>query len=294
MWMTGLDTILFNMTLYRLYDEEDWLLWEHFGVAEKAMSQNALLYLGRNSCPFSELRRGAVTSHQLKGTVINLEPASIFRSNEPLAIDTQTIVSQYKRPEVKKTWTNGKLIVMNGSNGEGIDIWSRVPIHNSKSFLLELDSRKREAKKLTTKVLERYYSKAKSVIPTICNQDQIAVGIISVASEFDDRTPLPEDCYVVSRSQIKDYFGIFANHPIVWPYVNVNDPLMNQSWIQSTLSGKTTEILSEFSRIVVEERRKGPFKDESDLKSRVKNTKKMKDADVDKIKVSKRLMYHWY
>ena len=135
-------------------------------------------------------------------------------------------------------------------------------------------------------------SKAQSVTPSFIPElgHNVAIGIFSIGGTFDSaKTELLANSFVVGRRETSKYYGVFSSHPVVSPYVNVNDPLVLQTWILRCLSGVDGDLLRLFSKGVVEERRKGNFKNQEDLVERLRG-----EFDfIDNVQFSPFLLYHF-
>jgi len=58
---------------------------------------------------------------------------------------------------------------------------------------------------------------------------------------------------------MQKYYFAFSDHPLVVPYIHVNDPAVSASWISSSLSGLSNKKLTEVANKIVELRQQPTY-----------------------------------
>jgi len=258
----------------RLWCDDSWVLWERFGAGFRALKTNALLYLGITQYQFIDFHHGAAIDPQLYNHTMLLSQLSVCRVNE------------HYSPKVKKFTQVGsnkaidgldlQSIFLNGSNGEGVDLWCAISCDRGYS-LLDLDQRKYEGDPLQNNKLQEYYDKVVGLF-TKDDPQKYAIGIFSKAPSL--KTPnTPTNCYWVNSNSIQKYYFSFSDHPLVSPHVYVNDPAINATWIFSSLSGLATKKLKKIANKIVELRSE-PFTSFANMKERLTHVF-VNDHDID-------------
>jgi hypothetical protein len=212
-------------------------LWELFGAYFHAIRVNALLVIGKSVVEFKEILNGARVSGC--GDCIVLRPVKVFRTASRFGIDLQDEVGE------KCHWISGDegigWVVVNGTNGEGVDIFFCFRAEGSEKYVVCVDQRKRVAAVLGTKVASDLIEHARRIVPNVLKGATVIAGLCSMFPNYrgDDAT-LPVNSFVVARNCSNAYHGVVAGHPAARPFVAVNTDA--KSWIQMFLRSKAAEV----------------------------------------------------
>ena len=251
-------------------EDEDWELWEKFGMYHLAMKINSFKLLGYKTITFDRLHKGALIEDSIKDIEFIINEVAVIRSMTEMTPNISSKLLSFKKNE-PFTWIEGNYIVQNAPNGKAIDFWSCHQILDGR-ILIDVDQRKDISDKIGTKGLDKYVKWALEVIPEQIGKKVVkVVGIFPGKSEPAQKMVLPQQSYLVTKKESTKYHGIFATYPPANPYFSINNPSLLQTTIKSSMRGKDSGKLSQIATAILLERDKnGLFKTKKDLYNRVK------------------------
>jgi hypothetical protein len=249
-----------------------WTLWEDFGAYFLSLRMNCWRYLKKMlnenlHISFKELHPGAFHNFSENFT-FTLYKTKVINIHEQLFKDLK-LVTQKGMEQEKIEWKKvNNFIYLNGTNGKGVDIWTRLSFQNEEHLMV--DQRKRSAVTISSDDLKDLVSKAKSVIPNLKH----SIGIFSNLSSVDlsDIYSLKSltNVFIVSRKNVSNYYNLFKFHPLISPAININLE-QNQTTIASLFQGgHNTKTFGLLADLIKDEKAKGGrFIDQADLKNRM-------------------------
>lgn len=117
-------------------------------------------------------------------------------------------------------------IIINGNDGEGIDIvFCLESANRPKHYHLIADQRKKEAKKLTLGYIQTLVEKIDHAVPEFLKSDphfSLIRVVCSAWSTVDPETTIPGKTITYTRSELSQYLKPFSNHPIVTGFIDIN------------------------------------------------------------------------
>ncbi len=155
----------------QFYRHEPWHLWELFGAFYHAARINALQVIGESVVKFSKICDGALMNGCVERVV--LRPVRVFRAA------TTCQYGKHLGDEIAKAghghekchWITGDSgigsVVVNGTNGQGVDIFFCFPSESVGNYVVCVDQRKRVAKVLGTKVAADLIEYARALTPVV-------------------------------------------------------------------------------------------------------------------------------
>lgn len=155
---------------------------------------------------------------------IQLKPASVIVIEQQLSVDLDITKIEEKDNRFKTVIllpaTNNNIFVfINGTNGEGVDIFYGLcgtTDSNESLPILLLDQRTREAKDLTENYLKDLLSKLDDKVPRAASAWMKIKLISSCLSRLGKRRfKVPKYCGVYYRNNRVQYTGSLRNHPCV-------------------------------------------------------------------------------
>ena len=209
---------------------------------------------------------------------MKLRPVKVFRTSEMLSPSTPARIPEAGNEEYTRDWMCGDggvgAIVVNGSGGEGGDIFFALERAHGPGYVFVVDQRKRVAAAKGERAVGELAGAARALAPTALlkggDNDSVVVGsktivfaaIFSSFSEYTgESTTLPADTALVCRSDSRAFHGgTMAGHPAAAPYVNVNVDC--ESWIRMFLASEQAKTAA----AIVDEREQSRFSDFPQLK----------------------------
>ncbi len=250
----------------QFYRHEPWHLWELFGAYFHAARINALQVIGKRVMKACKLFSGALVNGCIDKVV--LRPVRVFRAAAACQYgeDLGDEISRMANEAEKRHWITGDqgigTVVVNGSNGQGVDIFFCFKREGTDQYLVCVDQRKRVAKALGQKVAVDLLECARGQTPSILEGAVVIAGLCSMFPNYHgDADTLPSNSFVVSRSCSGLYHGGLAGHPASRPFVDVNmDP---KAWIGMFLVSKKAIVAS----LICEQRKKARFENFGELET---------------------------
>jgi hypothetical protein len=250
----------------QFYRHEPWHLWELFGAFYHAARINALQVIGKSVMKFSEICGGALVNGCVER--VKLRPVRVFRAAETCKYgkDLGDEIAKAGHGHEKCHWISGDngigSVVVNGTNGQGVDIFFCFPTEIVGNYVVCVDQRKRVAKALGTKVAADLIEYARALTPVVLKDATVIAGLCSMFPNYlNDEATLPDNSFVVSRNCSNSYHGGLAGHPASRPFVAVNTDA--RAWIQMFLSAKAPEV----AKAICEQRARKPFQSFEELEA---------------------------
>ena len=203
---------------------EPWALWEIFGAIYYALRINALMVIGKEKVSFSTIISGA----RFTGcdVYVTLHPMLVERSAEKYSATMANEIGVHADRADKKEWKNMKngngYVWLNGSNGEGVDIFFALPrvSPHSDSYVICVDQRKRVALSLGKNTASDLLEKA-NILPESCSKDILVRGLCNVLPSYNDVVP-EKNCFIVSATNTEAFHASLAFHPAATPTTDIN------------------------------------------------------------------------
>jgi hypothetical protein len=201
-------------------------------------------------------------------------------------------------------------VFINAECGKGIDIFFALKRSDSNGYVMILDQRKKEAKKLGPTYLKNLSDLITSSIPTFLQNNWLSEMKFNLRKRFyptsatpplsqqvqfipvifstwgiigADRTEYPQNTCIYGWKQITKFLMPFTNHPAVTGMVDVN--VINQSLLQVLLA-----IDADTAKAVIAQREKKCFRSFASLEDflslkRTEDKKKAKNLEDSNLKL---------
>lgn len=215
---------LVNRVDASLYCAEPWQQWESFGAFFFASRVNSFIRLGVKTVKVKSLCEGAVVNgcNQL----VDLHPMEVRQIVETLDTDLgKTVTGTPERQTLN--WVDGDdgvhYCLINGTSGEGVDIFCALHLNKSDRVLFYADQRKRVASALGVVTATDLIQKA-AIVPVFLGEDaDYVLGLFSLLATYHhEASDLFEDSFVLSYAQHQAFHGCLSSHPACSPCVDVN------------------------------------------------------------------------
>lgn len=218
-----MDTLRFlgDFVDYNVFNPSNapWQQWQLFGACFVALRINALcITSATNVSTLKKLFNGAQTN--MSNFTVRLRPMRVVQMNEPLndSLPASILFKDYLRPV---NWIKNGLVVLNGDNGKGIDIFYTLEVEeNPGNYVLIADQRKRVQGHLN---IPEAINKARALLQNNKWPDvqQVVVALFSMFTlrNLDD---LPPNSIAVTFDQHKIFHGVLHLHPAASVCVRVN------------------------------------------------------------------------
>eukprot|EP00732_Lithocolla_globosa_P002421 Lithocolla_globosa_v1_NODE_1577_length_2471_cov_446.691639.p1 type:complete len:745 gc:universal NODE_1577_length_2471_cov_446.691639:92-2326(+) len=270
-----------------VYDCPPWQLWENFGAHFHAARINALQILGETIVPFSSVCAGSLMIGCEQEVL--LRPMQVLRTTTTFSPEIFATLPEYGDPCNIRDWVQGEnfdvegnekrsYVVVNGENGEGVDVFFALKCPGSDRHLVCVDQRKRVAGSLGTDVASRLIERAR-IHPKNLGEVTLVVGLFSLFPHFKESKAnnLPNNSFIVAYDQSGSYHGALQYHPASSPCINVNDePVSN---LKIVLTGKDC---AEGAKHIMNERKRKRFQKVEEVEKYLKKTDlqvKLKDTE---------------
>jgi len=221
----------------QVYEIPPWMLWEKFGALFHACRINALQIIGKTTVPFTDICSGALINGCTEEVI--LRPVVVIATCEKYGIDVDELIGEVGYPERKRNWVKGDegigYVVINGANGEGVDIFFALPRCAKGGYVVCVDQRKRVMSSLG--ITQATVLLNKSDITPLCVPNSLLIkGLFNMFPWFNSNsTTIPENSFLVCFNQTQAYHGSLALHQGSSPCINVNQE--GQTAIQMLLKG---------------------------------------------------------
>ncbi|KAF0718239.1 Aste57867_1808 [Aphanomyces stellatus] len=215
----------------RIYDKPPWALWEVFGAYFHALRINAMMIIGKPVVTLSELFKGAL----VKGCCdqVQLIPTNVLH--------------RYGNMQDQYNWLTDGLVVINGENGAGVDIFFALKKYNQQGYVVCVDQRNSAATTLDSKLISKLLLAAAKQ-PTELREPITVVPMLFSCFRTGNVEELAfENAVVVTYNQMNAYHSGLWLHPASSPFVNVNDD--PASYIKMILAGNGEAIQKVAARI---------------------------------------------
>jgi hypothetical protein len=223
---------------------EPWQKWKLFGAYFHSLRINACMLLGYEHIPLAFLFRGCKSmSIGMQDVEVVLRPATVHFSGEQLSEETNlfAVPEQYNHIRTVNVQEGEDcLVVVNGTNGRGVDIYFMLQTKNADDppFIF-LDQRKRESKSLTTGVITKYCDS----MPCFADRNvRVVHCIFSALASYGKRSvqfPLQSPCVVLARQDLTEYHSSLALHPCARCVIDPHSA--NKSQLFSVLRNHMTD-----------------------------------------------------
>lgn len=210
-----------NLVNDRIFDEEQWQLWEKFGACYHAMKINSFVRLGITEISIGELHQGADLRPEIRDIRVKLKPVKVIRSGTPMNPKLEPVLRSF-RVGSPFDWTNFSYVVLNAPDGEGIDIWTCYEGIVDGTVIVDADQRKAISKPAQTEILKEIVEKAFGILPDEVKGKRVVkiIGCMMITSERKTKEPklskpkskdlkpskskqltIPESTYLVTKRQ---------------------------------------------------------------------------------------------
>ena len=210
-----------------LYDKEPWQSWETFSACFFALRVNALLLLDMTQCPFSLLCQHAIRNGC--DVEVLLCPMEVHAICESLDANLKPVVTD-KKHNMSLDWVQGspsgvRYCLLNGTSGQGVDMFSALPLADSLPGALCLYNAQQKvvSASLGSAVASKLLAKA-DVRPLCLPAGSLCIrGLFSIMASFTQSADdLPSNSFVLSYRQHEAFHGSLAGHPACKTWVDVN------------------------------------------------------------------------
>ncbi|KAJ3002138.1 UNVERIFIED_CONTAM: hypothetical protein HDU68_006433 [Siphonaria sp. JEL0065] len=230
----------------QVYDKPLWALWEVFGAYFHALRINAMIIVGRPVVKLSALFKGALVCGC--DEEVELLPTKVIEYDDKFGSSIGKEIGRKGRVLEKHDWLKEGLVVINGEDGEGVDIFFALKKKGQDRYIICLDQRKRVAGSQDLLSSARIFPAALG--------DVTVVPLLFSSLVSTNVKDLPSDAVVVTYAQLQSYHGGLWLHPASSPCVNVNrDPV---SYIKMVLTG-TSQDIQRAANGLIEQREKRSF-----------------------------------
>jgi hypothetical protein len=198
-----------------------WQQWELFGACFSALRINALLITSdAKAVRLSRIFQGA--KHNLNiDHEVNLRPMTVGWTNHALKTLSPAKI-QLKGEAGITDWVSTGVVVVNGDNGKGVDIFYTLELRNSSgNYILVTDQRKRVQGNLNVNATIK---KARVSIGKSLKDAGIKYVVVALFSMFTCvHLELPLDSIAVTFEQHSYFHGALCQHPAASFCVSVNE-----------------------------------------------------------------------
>ncbi|KAI9346281.1 hypothetical protein BDR26DRAFT_916685 [Obelidium mucronatum] len=221
-----------------IYDKAAWALWEVFGAYFHSLRINAMLIVASPVVKLSTLFKGALVSGC--DVEVELSPMTVMEYDDKFGSTIGNEIGRKGNSSEKHDWLKDGLVVINGENGKGVDLFFGLKKRGKNEYVICLDQRKRVAGgNLGVGRIQTLLSSA-TIPPTALGPVMVVPLLFSslVSTNVDELGS--RSAVVVTYAQLQQYHGGLWLHPAASPCVNVNkDPI---SYIKMLLTGDGQDI----------------------------------------------------
>ena len=247
---------LINKVDSLMYEKPLWALWEVFGAYFHALRINSMIIVGRPVLQLSELFTGAL----VRGCDVEVEllPTTVIQCDQNYRKDISATIGRRGYSLEKHNWLDEGLVVINGENGKGVDIFFSLKKHADIGHIVCLDQRKRVAGPNLGEQSISNLLASTSILPTSLEEHYGPITVVPLLFSCLRTTNIDElnveNGVVVTYNQTKVYHSGLWIHPASSPCVNVNtDPV---SYISMVLSGPPKDVQTVASTLANQEQRR--------------------------------------
>lgn len=198
-----------------------WQQWEIFGACFTALRINAILITSEN--PNHKLSRvfyGASTN--MFDHEVILRPMRVVKAREKFSGTTP--VSIHMEDEGREmNWVEKGLVVLNGENGKGIDIFYTLELagnSDKKKYVLVTDQRERVHGCIDVKETIKKASITPGKFQKEAGVEHVVMALFSMFT-LNDSLP-PKHSVAVTNGEHEKYHGALYQHPAAAAWVQVN------------------------------------------------------------------------
>ncbi|KAK1930418.1 hypothetical protein P3T76_014089 [Phytophthora citrophthora] len=257
-----------------LFVREPWQSWEIFGACFYAVRINALLVIGRSTVTLEELLPGALIADNMCGISVKLSPSRVFQCNEQFGLSTPKVVSRKNHLSEETDWTSSGSIIVNGVDGEGVDIFFALKDALSGNLIVFVDQRKRRFGAFQPSSAKEHLRQLRKHRPRFLGKDtRLVGGVMNCVAPSNLQTyVVPHDCFLVTRDETKRFHGTLAYHPACSPLVPIYSA--NKTALMSVLIGSEAHKKKAAEEIIRKRKEpSGGFIDFGEVRSRFKHMK---------------------
>jgi hypothetical protein len=197
-----------------------WQQWELFGACFSALRINALLITsGAKEVSLSRIFEGAkincTTDH-----MVRLRPMRVAQTEHKLCTSSPANI-RLKNEADEINWVSTGVVVVNGENGKGVDIFYTLELQTPSKYLLVTDQRKRVQGQLDA---NKTIKEARINIGEALKEAGIEHVVVALFSMFTCVSlKLPQNSIAVTFEQHSGFHGALYQHPAASFCVRVND-----------------------------------------------------------------------
>ncbi|KAI9324154.1 hypothetical protein BDR26DRAFT_882302, partial [Obelidium mucronatum] len=233
-----------------IYDKAAWALWEVFGAYFHSLRINAMLIVASPVVKLSTLFKGALVSGC--DVEVELSPMTVMEYDDKFGSTIGNKIGRKGNSSEKHDWLKDGLVVINGENGKGVDVFFGLKKRGKNKYVICLDQRKRVAGgNFGVGRIQTLLSSA-TIPPTALGAVMVVPLLFSslVSTNVDELGS--RSAVVVTYAQLQQYHSGLWVHPAASPCVNVNkDPI---SYIKMLLTGDGQDIQKVVNALVTRKR----------------------------------------
>lgn len=201
-----------------------------------------VVYLGHETIDLASLLFGAKFDFELfKQTSVSLQPVSVVEMAQKCIPGLPNFVTHRTNSQLRYDWRTGGFVLINGPDGPGIDVLVYFPKGKEDTHEVVVgDQRKLSCNKLIPSFVNKVWTNAKGVLP-VAAEAKYFIGIFNPHPTYPSVLKPPANCFLVCRSNIREFYGALAFHPAASTAISVNSPLVSQSMIQLHLRSSLTD-----------------------------------------------------
>lgn len=146
---------------------------------------------------------------------VNLVPSRMIKCAGAFGASTPPLIPRKGNRMETIDWASGGYIVVNDVGGAGVDIFFALKDATTGRVLVFVDQRKRQFGKFQPSHARDYLGKL-SVCPDflVARGARLVRGIMNCVSPSNLATyVVPDDCFILSRVETEQFYGILAYHP---------------------------------------------------------------------------------
>jgi hypothetical protein len=234
----------------QIYDKPSWQLWEVFGAYFHALRINAFLIIGYDTVKVADLFEGALINGCEQE--VKLRPMVVMETEDEISEELGPIISRKGHVNEKHNYLKEGIVVVNGENGKGVDIFFALKTTNG-SYICINDQRTYDSAQPAKKSISDLQTVA-TIKPNIENVTVIPCLFSCFADPKVRSTDLQPNSIVVTYPQSMAYHGSFFIHPASSPVININNTSMTQ--LKNLLQGANA---AEAARLIVARAKREPY-----------------------------------
>ncbi|KAH9119668.1 hypothetical protein LEN26_011502 [Aphanomyces euteiches] len=266
-----------------IYDKQIGALWKVFGAHFHALRINAFIIIGQPVINLSDLFHGAL----MVGCddEVQLIPTKVMQYDDKYGKNIQPEVGchtcLHSSEGHNHNWLTEGFVVINGDNGNGVDIFFALKKNKCDGYVVCLNQRERVVGPNIGQVGISKLLRAATIEPEDLGVEYEPITVVPMLFSSLRSTNIQEltgdNAVVVTHAQMKAYHQRLWVHPAASPCVNVNrDPV---TFIKMVLVGDPNDVQTVAEQLV---RGKRKFESVEDFRTAVKricSSVEMSDED---------------